>query len=205
MFYDFSPADFMMEVAAGKVKPTGGIDVNLFRAWEEYRVGGKISILSSPDEKAKFVSHIELDMDHEKPPTTFGQKIKFAFLSFYNPFLHLVQDVIYYIVDVSTEFFYFLKRLTLFCMKDPIRETPNVFIAFTLLFKRACLQLYRSRTRFLLDQLLHLGCGAFISLAVSNATYIGKAPKELCAITPYVVIPACIMAKDTLQVNFFII
>jgi hypothetical protein len=186
----------MMEVASGKVKPSGGTDIDLFRAWEEYYAGGK----TIPYEKGK-VTHIELDMDDEKPPTTFGRKIIFAFLSFYIPFIQLLQDIYHYIIDISLEFIDLIKRITLCCMKDPIRDTPNVFVAFTLLFKRACLQLYRNRTQFLLDQLLHLGCGAFISLAVSNFTYIGKANRELCEITPVVIAPACLLAHDTLQVK----
>ncbi|RIA87160.1 hypothetical protein C1645_828180 [Glomus cerebriforme] len=193
-----SPADFMMEVASGKVTSSRGADIDLFRAWEEYRTGGKISSHDA-DEKTKLVSHIGVDMDYEKAPSTCGQKIKIAFLSFHIPFVQLLQDVFYYIVDVLLEFIDLLKRIVFCCMKDPIRETPNIFIAFGLLFKRACLQLYRNRTQFLLDQLLHLGCGAFISLAVSNFTYIGKAPQELCLITPVVIAPFCLMAKDSLQ------
>src|SRR6266542_1323920 len=155
----------MMEVASGKVKPSGGIVIDLFSAWEKYNTGGKTTS-HSDDEKPKLI-HVDLeDIDVEKKPSTFGQKIKFAFLSFYVPFIQLIQDVYHYILDVLIEFFDLIKRIALCCMKDPIRETPNVFVAFTLLFKRACLQLYRNRTQFLLDQLLHLGCGAFISLAV---------------------------------------
>ncbi|RGB39200.1 hypothetical protein C1646_690392 [Rhizophagus diaphanus] len=190
-----SPADFMMEVASGKVKSSEGTDIDLFRAWEEYCKGGKpISY-----EKGKS-AHVELDVGAEKPSsTTFGQKIKMAFLAFHVPFMQLLQDIFHYVIDVLVEFFDLIKRIALCCVKDPIRDTPNVFIAFTLLFKRACLQLYRNRTQFLLDQLLHLGCGAFISLAVSNFTYIGKAPSELCSVTPVVIAPACFLAKDTLQ------
>lgn len=186
----------MMEVASGKVKPSGGTDIDLFKAWVEYCKGGK----TIPYEKEK-IAHIELDMDAEKSPTTFGQKIKFVFLAFHVPFIQLLQDIFHYVLDILSEFINLIKRIALCCMKDPIRDTPNVFVAFTLLFKRACLQLYRNRTQFLLDQLLHLGCGAFISLAVSNFTYIGKAPRELCNVTPVVIAPACLLAKDTIQVK----
>ncbi|GBC06719.1 hypothetical protein RclHR1_00700018 [Rhizophagus clarus] len=185
-----SPADFMMEVASGKVNPSEGTDKDLFGAWENYSTGEKTT---------SYDSHIELDLDYEKTPTTFGEKIKFAFLSFHIPFMHLLQDIFHFLLDILLEFVDFIKRIAFCCMKDPIRDTPNGFVAFILLFKRACLQLYRNRTQFLLDQLLHLGCGAFISLAVSNFTYIGKAPIELCSITPVVISPACLMAKDTLQ------
>jgi len=195
-----------MEVASGKIKPSGGIDLSvadLFRAWEEYSTEGRTKIRGSDDEKESLL-RMETDVGHGKKPTlTYGQKLKWAFLSFYIPFKHLIQDVFYYILDVLLEFIDLIKRSLFFCMKDPIRETPSVFTSFTLLFKRACLQLYRNRTQFLMDQLLHIGCGAFISLAASNFTYIGKAPVELCTITPFVVIPFCLMAKDTLQVNVY--
>ncbi|GBC06720.1 hypothetical protein RclHR1_00700019 [Rhizophagus clarus] len=185
-----SPADFMMEIASGKVKPSERTDTDLFREWEKYSMRDK-TILHD--------SHIELDIDYGKPPTTFGQKIKSAFLSFYIPLIHLLQDTFHYLLDISLEFIEFIKGIAFCRTKDPIRDTPNVFVEFTLLFKRACLQLYRNRTQFLFEQLLHLGCGAFISLAVSNFTYIGKAPMELCYITPVVVSPACLLAFDTLQ------
>ncbi|CAG8571773.1 7471_t:CDS:10, partial [Funneliformis caledonium] len=196
---DESPADFMMEVASCKVKPskreTSILVDELFDAWEEYRRGGKPTLLDS-DKKRPADTYINMG---KETSITFGQKIKLAFLSFHIPFIHLIQDVYYYITDLLFEFIEFLRRFFLFCMKDPIRETPNVFVSFVLLFKRACLQIYRNRTQFLLDQLLHIGCGAFISLAASNFTYIGKAPIELCAITPAVIAPACLLAKDSLQ------
>src|SRR5437773_2464018 len=110
----------MMEVASGKVKPSRGTDIDLFRAWEEYYTEEK-TISYDSDEKAKLV-HIELDVDIEKPPSTFGQKIKLAFLSFYIPFIQLIQDVFHYIIDVLIEFFDLIKRITFCCMKDPIRE-----------------------------------------------------------------------------------
>ncbi|CAI2169630.1 3148_t:CDS:10 [Funneliformis geosporum] len=199
---DESPADFMMEVASGKVKPSRGeTDVSvkdLFKAWEEYSTGGKTTTFGS-DKKTPVEIGLDFGTKPGKPSFSFGRKLKEAFLSFHIPFVHLLQDVYYYTLDVLSELFDFSNRFLLFFMRDPIRETPNVFVSFILLFKRASLQLYRNRTQFLLDQLLHIGCGAFISLAASNFTYIGKAPIELCAITPAVIVPACFLAKDTLQ------
>ncbi|CAG8596603.1 2175_t:CDS:10, partial [Diversispora eburnea] len=98
-----------------------------------------------------------------------------------------IRDSRRYAKDIGKEFFYFLKGLIVW--KDSVRSTPNVFISFLLLFKRACLQIYRNRTRFLMDLLLHLGCGTFVSLATSDLGYIGPAPDPMCSITPYLELP----------------
>lgn len=35
-----------------------------------------------------------------------------------------------------------------------------------------------------MDQLLHLGCGMFISVVAARAEYVGPLPKEICATVP---------------------
>ncbi|KAF0442646.1 putative ATP-dependent permease ADP1 [Gigaspora margarita] len=188
---DESPADFMMEVAAGKVKPVDKEDItvlDLFEAWEKYRESGKASF-----------NNTKIGIPGDESESASRNCFKAFWVEFCLPFFHVIQDVAEYISDVTIELFLFLQRSLCFCQRDPIRETPNVVIAFLLLFKRACLQLYRNRTQFLLDQLLHLGCGIFISLAVSNLDYIGKAPDQICQITPYVLMPICFRAKDSIQ------
>ncbi|CAG8488921.1 20517_t:CDS:10, partial [Racocetra persica] len=185
-----NPADFMLEVAAGKVKPVDRQDItvpDLFEAWERYCEAGK----------ATFTHDTKLGIPDDEP--THRNCFRLLYSEICLPFIHVIQDICVYTVDVSMEFYSFLERTFCFCRRDPIRETPNVFVAFILLFKRACLQLYRNIVQFLLDQLLHLGCGIFISLAVSNLTYIWKPPKEVCEITPFILIPICLQAKDTLQ------
>jgi hypothetical protein len=104
------------------------------------------------------------------------------------------------VIDVGLEFLYFLKGL-IFCAKDPIRQTPSVFLSFKFLFERACLQIYRKKSRFLFDQLLHLGCGAFVSLATNSLDYIGRAPIEICFVTPYIESSSCLKPIDSLQVK----
>ncbi|CAG8556008.1 8991_t:CDS:10 [Gigaspora rosea] len=188
---DESPADYMMEVAAGKVKPVNREDItvpDLFEAWEKYREYGKASF-----------NNTKIGMPDDETESASRNCCQAFWVEFCLPFFHIIQDIGEYIADVTIELFLFLKRSFCFCQRDPIRETPNIFIAFLLLFKRACLQLYRNRTQFLLDQLLHLGCGIFISLAVSNLDYIGKAPDQICQITPYVLLPICLRAKDSIQ------
>ncbi|CAG8500570.1 10166_t:CDS:10 [Dentiscutata erythropus] len=185
-----SPADFMMEVAAGKVRPVDREDItvpDLFDAWERY----------CETEKATF-SDTKIGIPDDETESR-RNIFKTLWVEICLPFFHVIQDIALYISDVTMELFLFFRRTLCFCQSDQIRETPNVFIAFMLLFKRACLQLYRNRTQFLLDQLLHLGCGIFISLAVSNLDYIGKAPREICEITPFVLLPICLNAKDSIQ------
>ncbi|CAG8559433.1 9983_t:CDS:10 [Cetraspora pellucida] len=192
-----SPADFMMEVAAGKVKPLDRQDItvpDLFEAWEKYRETGK------PTLRPHTTHDTEIGIpDEESKSPTRRNYFKLLYIEICLPFIHVIQDIFEYIKDVTLEFILFLRRALFFYRRDPIRETPNIFVAFILLFKRACIQLYRNRIQFLLDQLLHLGCGLFISLAVSNMGYIGKAPRELCEITPFVLLPICLQAKDSIQ------
>ncbi|CAG8436016.1 6344_t:CDS:10 [Scutellospora calospora] len=201
-----SPADFMMEIASGKIQPADRSDItiiDLFETWERYRESEKAAFRSPSTMHDTKIGGFEKDdealLGEEEPP----KKRRNCFVAFWQevciPFIHLINDIGEYIADVGSEFSEFITRTFCFYRKDPIRETPNILVAFILLFKRACIQLYRNRTQFLLDQLLHLGCGIFISLAVGNLDYVGKPPREICEITPYVVIPVCLGAHDSLQ------
>ncbi|KAF0543785.1 putative ATP-dependent permease ADP1 [Gigaspora margarita] len=184
-----SPADFMMEVAAGKVNPVDRNDIiitNLFEAWERYHESGKEIFNPAHD--------IQIDISNEETPRQNYVKLFWAEIC-----LPYIQNIAEYLTDVTLEFFLFLRYTLYFYQSDPIRETPNVFIAFLLLFKRSCLQLYRNRTQFLLDQLLHLVCGMLISLAISDMDYIGKAPKEICEIAPFILLPFCLKPNDLIQ------
>ncbi|KAG0206264.1 hypothetical protein BGX28_002261 [Mortierella sp. GBA30] len=93
----------------------------------------------------------------------------------------------------------FLKR------KDPIRNTASPFMMFWLCLSRARLQIYRSQRQFLYDQLLHLGCGMFISIAASRFDYLGRQPDLVCAMTPYQLKYTCATPTDHLtEVGVFI-
>ncbi|KAF9899253.1 hypothetical protein BX616_003142 [Lobosporangium transversale] len=93
----------------------------------------------------------------------------------------------------------FLKR------RDPIRNTASPFKMFWLCLSRARLQIYRSRRQFLYDQLLHLGCGMFISIAASKFDYLGRQHDMVCAMTPFQLKPSCFSPTDHLaEVGVFI-
>ncbi|KAF9925214.1 hypothetical protein FBU30_004972 [Linnemannia zychae] len=93
----------------------------------------------------------------------------------------------------------FLKR------KDPIRNTASPMMMFWLCLSRARLQIYRNQRQFLYDQLLHLGCGMFISIAASKFDYLGSQPDFVCAMTPYQLKYTCSHPTDHLtEVGVFI-
>ncbi|KAG0209591.1 hypothetical protein BGX28_010206 [Mortierella sp. GBA30] len=89
--------------------------------------------------------------------------------------------------------------------KDPIRNTANPFMMFWHCLNRARLQIYRNQRQFLYDQLLHLGCGLFISVAASRFDYLGRQPDMVCAMTPFQLKPSCVQPTDHLtEVGVFI-
>ncbi|KAK3819798.1 MAG: hypothetical protein J3Q66DRAFT_311545 [Benniella sp.] len=89
--------------------------------------------------------------------------------------------------------------------QDPVRNTANPFMMFWLCLDRARLQIYRSQRQFLYDQLLHLGCGLFISIAASRFDYLGRQPEMICAMTPYQLKYNCANPTDHLsEVGVFI-
>ncbi|KAG0359731.1 ATP-binding cassette sub- G member 4 [Mortierella sp. AD032] len=88
---------------------------------------------------------------------------------------------------------------------DPVRNTANPFVMFWLCLNRARLQIYRNQRQFLYDQLLHLGCGLFISIASSRFDYLGRQPDLVCAMTPFQLKPNCVRPTDHLtEVGVFI-
>ncbi|KAF9918428.1 hypothetical protein BX616_008868 [Lobosporangium transversale] len=89
--------------------------------------------------------------------------------------------------------------------KDPVRNTANPFMMFWLCLNRARLQIYRNQRQFLYDQLLHLGCGLFISIAASRFDYLGRQPDLVCAMTPFQLKSNCANPTDHLtEVGVFI-
>ncbi|KAG0087130.1 hypothetical protein BGZ92_007576 [Podila epicladia] len=89
--------------------------------------------------------------------------------------------------------------------KDPIRNTANPFMMFWLCLNRARLQIYRNQRQFMYDQLLHLGCGLFISIAASRFDYLGRQHDLVCAMTPFQLKYSCASATDHLtEVGVFI-
>ncbi|KAG0225854.1 hypothetical protein BGW41_004484 [Actinomortierella wolfii] len=89
--------------------------------------------------------------------------------------------------------------------RDPIRNTANPFMMFWLCLNRARLQIYRNQRQFLYDQLLHLGCGMFISIAASRFDYLGRQPDDICFMAPYQLKYLCATPTDHLtEVGVFI-
>ncbi|KAF9585246.1 hypothetical protein BGW38_003236 [Lunasporangiospora selenospora] len=89
--------------------------------------------------------------------------------------------------------------------KDPVRNTANPFMMFWLCLMRARLQIYRNQRQFLYDQLLHLGCGLFISIAASRFDYLGRQPDLVCAMAPFQLRVNCVNPTDHLtEVGVFI-
>ncbi|RHZ83223.1 hypothetical protein Glove_99g57 [Diversispora epigaea] len=187
---DESEPDFIMEIASGRVKPKD-IDLSLEKLYYEWACQSQ-----KKNRAPSSVYNDSVSNDYQGVIINIeSSSLRSGFATgFFAPIYHSYQ----YAIDVGLEFSYFLKGL-IFWTKDPVRQTPNVFLSFILLFKRACLQIYRNRTRFLFDQLLHLGCGAFVSLATNDLGYIGPAPQQMCSITPYIELPNCLTPKDTLQ------
>ncbi|ORX56125.1 hypothetical protein BCR36DRAFT_346791 [Piromyces finnis] len=193
-----NPADFYMDVTSGKIPSSLKADfkpVDLFDYWEIYNNSEK-----ADDAFKIFISsRTKYDLYKKEHLPKSASEIKInPILSFFDIF----RDIIFYINDIFKElsfniykFFRFIyMSILLVCNKlfctsfkvrfDPIRETPNMFTVFCLDFKRACLQIYRNLHSFFLDQVLHLGCGMFISIASQDFTYLPQQPKEICDIAP---------------------
>ncbi|CAG8440511.1 6656_t:CDS:10 [Acaulospora morrowiae] len=187
-----SPSDFMMEIASGKVHPRGKPNVTLIDLHEIWK-GGKKEATGFFGETRVHESNLELGLG--LLPEAESRKLAGGFIS---SVYHIYVESREYVIDVISEFWEFLKSCA-FWKSNHIRETPNVFITFVLLFKRSCLQLYRNRGGFMYDQSVHLVAGLFISFAISNQDYIGKVPQDLCSITPFIVLPSCLSPADGLQ------
>ncbi|RHZ58597.1 hypothetical protein Glove_372g90 [Diversispora epigaea] len=193
-----SEPDFMMDIASGNVKPENLhppvynlIEKYPCNSWKKFKRASYDYYQAPPFIK---ISSEPYEVSNNNGLLKLG---KATGVSKIDTIYQNICDSCQYAKDVGKEFFYFLKGL--FIWKDSVRQTPNVFISFSLLFKRACLQIYRCKTRFLLDLLLHIGCGAFVSLATSDLGYIGPAPDPMCSITPYLELPNCLKPADSLQ------
>eukprot|EP00833_Pecoramyces_ruminatium_P006646 jgi/Orpsp1_1/1180678/evm.model.c7180000074299.1 len=192
-----NPADFFMDVTSGKIPSSLKADFkpsDLFDYWDLYNI-------NKDDETFKvFISsRTKYDLFKKTHLPKSAAEVKV------NPviaFFDIFRDFYFYIIDILEElkeniygifryiYLIFYNLFNIFNSEkpkkefDPIRSTPNVFIVFWLDFKRACLQIYRSIRSFILDQVLHLGCGMFISIATQDFTYLPQQPKELCNVAP---------------------
>ncbi|KAI9595508.1 hypothetical protein BDF19DRAFT_422395 [Syncephalis fuscata] len=200
---DENPADFYIAVTSGKVRPKNNISYrpsDLFMFWERFiRNEDPLVcpqqaefIRPSMMEAVSFMGNINYagihyDNDSEANTSIVSSNCKHAvrFLKDVGIAIKAIfHDWLAYTTDLLYEFYCFMACVLQFWRKDPIRSTPNVLIVFLLCFKRACMQIYRSRDQFLKDQLLHLGCGAFISIAARQSDYLGRQPESICQIAP---------------------
>ncbi|KAI9141278.1 hypothetical protein BKA69DRAFT_1074621 [Paraphysoderma sedebokerense] len=173
---DVSESDWLMDVVSGKIRNLDNpdFDVNgLSECWGRYQRGESI-----------FPTKLPFDIsDSDAPPSDISSS---HFLSDFFSHIHIhisstLYDIQHYILDVFSE----LKSTFSFGNSSKnIRQTPSGFMIFWLCFKRSCLQIYRSPGSFLMDQLVHLGCGAFISIASENLDYLGKQPDIICELAP---------------------
>ncbi|RHZ83219.1 hypothetical protein Glove_99g53 [Diversispora epigaea] len=185
---DESEPDFMMEIALGRVQPNPPNPRKVTNLVQKYPFFCESWVKFRRDPSAK-PPYYYYQTSTNNDPRSRG--------AFRAQIYQIINDSYRYAIDVGLEFLYFLKGLI--CWTDPVLQTPSVFSSFILLFKRACLQIYRKKSRFLFDQLLHLGCGAFVSLATNGLDYIGRAPNQICSIAPFIELPSCLKPNDTLQ------
>jgi len=193
-----NPADFFMDVTSGKVPSSLKADFkpsDLFDYWALY------SVNKDDDEsfRINISSRTKYDLFKQTHLPKSASEIK---VNPIHAFFDIFRDIYDYFADLLEEMwnnvchffrFIYMSILSLinccFTTKqkvqfDPVRDTPNIFTVFWLDLKRACLQIYRNLRSFFLDQVLHLGCGIFISIASQDFTYLPQQPKELCDLAP---------------------
>jgi len=185
-----NPADFYMDVASGKVPSAlkhDFIPSDLVDFWKIYKSAGD-------DDQFQLIVRSKTKYKYYKQhlPKTF----KDVKVSSANAFVDIFRDIFDYIDDVFQE----IKENIggVFSRKPPVRETPSLLTVFWLDFKRACLQIYRNLSSFFLDQVLHLGCGIFISMASQDFVYLPKQPNEICSLAPPNLQKQCLKPSDQL-------
>ena len=121
-------------------------------------------------------------------------------------------NAFYWVGDVLREVWrVFLSCVCVFCA-HPIRDVPGPLATFWLCFRRANSQVFHSQRQFLVDQVLHLICGLFISLAGQNLvcaparygsrhwkTYLGSQPNPICDVTPAALLFKCLLPDDHIR------
>ena len=193
-----------MNVSTGKVKSS--IDpsfepTKLFEYWENvqesgkpfnFRVSSTPKVLPVPGTEALSPSNLEVGQSKK----CLKQKTS----SLLNALWDVLRDILFFVVDVSLEFFDFLRIIVFFLIrrKDPIRATIGFELQLWLLMKRSAFQLLRGYGAFFGEQALHFGVGTFISIAIQKFTFIGRQPQELCVNVPAVLYFNCVLPTDQL-------
>jgi ABC-type multidrug transport system ATPase subunit len=203
-----NPADFYLAVASAKVpsmKSPDFVPADLFVYWERFKQGKEPA-------QGKVIYTLEEMLNYEKALTRVeedaikeNQVTRTAVEAVITGILSMFVEAFHYVQGVTSEFVWWIVHTIVFWRQDRVRKTPNGFIAFWLLFKRASMQLYSSRTQFIHDQLLHLGCGAFISIACQKFDYMGRMPQDVCNVAPVSLRYQCENPIDQIsQVGVFI-
>jgi ABC-type multidrug transport system ATPase subunit len=110
------------------------------------------------------------------------------------------RDVLGYLMDIGTEFFYFIKAIVfaIFQQPDPVRETQPFYMKGYFLMKRAFHQVFVIKS-ILTDLALNFAAGLFISIAIQEFQFIGSNPDPMCAYTPRNLQPVCFQPIDKLR------
>ena len=185
---DINPADFAMDVISGR--KLSNYDKNfrpcdLFQYWNSYQDGtplekiGRSSVLGvrSPNTENSFASKV------------------------WSSLYTITHDIYSWFVDVAKEFIEFVVSCarTVTRIGDPVRETPNWFVSYWLLLRRAFFQQFRSSKRFIFDSIIHFIAGFIVSVAVKEFRYLGREPQEVCQVAPFQLRRACNAPLDTLN------
>ena len=126
---------------------------------------------------------IKVEDPDEQHPTMPGTLSKKSFSLSSQSMLNLnkstkviTNDFLGYSKDLLFELMVFYEGVVNYwrSIPDPVRDTRRMTEQFLLLVIRASSQVYRNVQPFLLNQLLFLGAGAFIGIAVKNCGFIGN-------------------------------
>ncbi|KAJ3087330.1 hypothetical protein HK102_011342, partial [Quaeritorhiza haematococci] len=200
--HGYNPADFFMDVATGRVpcrltpvfKPH-----QLFFAWERYMRGDhpQKGILSTGATTVKLSASNPNAALLGRAKTVRGKKKSQNVVAVAGQgFVDMLRGFGAWFADIGEELWGNLRQMF---TRNPIRRTPNQFVIFVLCYHRAVRQLYRSPSAFLFDQLVHLICGVFISVASQSTTYLGIQPTQVCDVSPPTLQELCKRPVDLMQ------
>ncbi|KAJ3124578.1 hypothetical protein HK098_000974 [Nowakowskiella sp. JEL0407] len=80
-----------------------------------------------------------------------------------------------------------------------VRHTPGSLRIFWLCYVRSCRQVFGNPLKVLMEAMIHLICGVFVSLVSDGKDYAGLQPRMVCEITPlYLRAVGCIAPHDGL-------